>query len=44
MTYQPDLADPEGRCQHCDQPPHVHDPHHQRDHCLRAILRWHAAR
>jgi len=24
-TYQPDPADPEGRCTHCGQPPHLHD-------------------
>ena len=24
-TYQPDAADPEGRCTHCGQPPHLHD-------------------
>jgi hypothetical protein len=25
-TFEPDPADPEGRCQHCGQPPHLHDP------------------
>jgi len=25
-TYQPDPADPEGRCKNSGQLPHVHDP------------------
>jgi hypothetical protein len=25
-TYQPDPADPEGKCQHCGKPKADHDP------------------
>ena len=24
-TFEPDPADPEGRCRHCGKPPHLHD-------------------
>jgi hypothetical protein len=27
MIYQPDPADPEGRCRNCGKPPYLHDPY-----------------